>query len=580
MSKIEKLKKNKTIDYSNNKIEYFIQEYNNSKLVCYDEIISKIEHSKKKIQIASTSVISNKIIDSIYQINDINIYIILKSFQNTQPTLGKFGEKKPAILREVNELDNNFIIIDDISYLFINPLENKENIIISFDENKTKDLSYIFNYYFWDCASQEKLIDTISTSIESPFPPVGTRELDGINIVTTELDNCVKLFIPRDKKFINELDKNSDDKYFSDDIKSCVYQSNDHLQIGNLIFQDDIFELQNRWSLKNSCLNNISIKDDIVPKQNDWNDIINIQKSKVIKLSQIEAKTIEDMNKTEPSEFKGESYIKSITYAWEVIPPSRPKEAKKSSLYNQYDKLDNTFKEQLSLLNNTLIDLEKESGLLSFFGGTNRKAKQNINKTKEYKQKNLKDLSHIDLKDFINKEFKSFYEDIINSNKDFKDDKKKQEAKDRWENEKEQKTKSLEKKQNELSENKNKLTALINSSENKKTKEQTKLEKFINNISNNIDLISKEIEDKYSNFKYNPKENEIKNFNKNKSNSNHYKALSIPKYTLPEVGVLFETKDSYYLEIVDLEDLNKANELSQRYKDKQKYKVVAGDNDE
>ncbi len=619
MSRIEKINLQETIDYSHNMVEYFIEENNNSNLISYDDIISKIINAKITIQIASTSTIADNIIDALYQNNDLNIYIILKSFQNTQSTLNRFDEKKPAILREVNELDNNFIIIDNISYLFINSLNNKENIFIRLDEDKTKDLSYIFNYYFWDCARQEKLIDIISSPNESPFPPIGIRELEYINIENNSLEDCVELLIPRDKKYLENLYQDSEKKYFSENIQNSIYQNHEYIHVGKLRVKDNTLVIKNRWILKNSCLKDISTDIEIVPKEENWDTTINIEKSKHLQLSQIEANSIEDMEDTKPNEFKQELYIKSIIFNWEVQPPSKAKDSKKSSLYSEYDKLDSTFQEQLLFLNTRLKDLEKESGVLSFFSGANRKAKQNLKKIEEYKSQDLKDLLRTDLDNFLNKEFKLFYEDIISSDKNFKEDKKRKDAEDIWKNEKEQKDKSLKSKESELSRSKKELSGLKEKSEKKKAininiediekninqlkkekktyddealnlerlkkdfsqvddkqKEQTKLHKNINSLESKIDNLNKEISDNYFEFKYNPKQNEIKNFNKNKTNSNEFKGLNVPKYILPEVGILFETQDSYYLEILDKKYLKKANELSQRYSDKKNYKVVAG----
>ena len=58
-----------------------------------------------------------------------------------------------------------------------------------------------------------------------------------------------------------------------------------------------------------------------------------------------------------------------------------------------------------------------------------------------------------------------------------------------------------------------------------------------------------------------------------------YKKFIIPAFALPEVGSLFETNDSYYLEIDDYDELGKAKELQQRYKNKN-YKVVVGEGHE
>ena len=63
--------------------------------------------------------------------------------------------------------------------------------------------------------------------------------------------------------------------------------------------------------------------------------------------------------------------------------------------------------------------------------------------------------------------------------------------------------------------------------------------------------------------------------NRERSLKNAFAGLKKPSFILPEVGTLYETKDSFYLEITDYKDLEKANELKNRYIGKD-YKVVAG----
>ena len=55
---------------------------------------------------------------------------------------------------------------------------------------------------------------------------------------------------------------------------------------------------------------------------------------------------------------------------------------------------------------------------------------------------------------------------------------------------------------------------------------------------------------------------------------NNYIRLKKPDFLIPDVGILYETRDSFYLEISDDKDLEKANELENRYTGKN-YKVVA-----
>jgi len=623
MSKIENINLNKRVDYSDERIDYFICDGDETQLVDYSYIINKIKNAEKIINIASTSKISDDIIDALYQNDAINLYMIVKSFESAKDTLERFDNKKPTVIREVKSLENDFIIIDDISYLFINPLSDKTNISVEYDEKYTKDLSFIFQSYFWDYATKEKLVDKIADPIESPFPPIGSRDLEYINMVESKFDNCVTLYIPKNKKFIDMLEKESENKFFSDEIRISVYMNEEYIQIGKLKFSALEFDFTNRWRLKDNSLKDIELEDEIIPKNDDWNKSIKITESEDMNLGSIVSDTIENMEETQPKEFIVKPYIQSINYNWDVLPPSKPKEAKQSSLYGEYDKLNKDYQEQLKELNHQLSDLEKESGLLSkWFGGANRKAKQNLKLIEEYKVKDLKKLKIADLDNLLSKEFKTFYEDIAKSDKDFKSDRKQKEAEEKWEAEKKTKENSLVKKMNELKDSEKKIAELkevtqkkkelksqigelkisikslqkedkkydvseenreIKALENKEKelrdypKEQTKLEKSIKNQTNDVQRIEGEIREKYMHFKYTPKENEIKNTQK--SNEKMYKQLKLPKYSLPEVGVLYETQKEYFLEIVDYDNLDKANELKQRYEDKE-YKVVVGDNDE
>ncbi|MDX4011938.1 hypothetical protein Q6A86_02940, partial [Aliarcobacter skirrowii] len=503
MSKIEKLSLNKTIDYSGETISYLIKEDDtNSNLQSYEEIVHKIHNAKKTIQLSSTENISNEIIDALYANNEANIYIILKSFDSAKQTLDRFDSRNPAVLREVKEIENNIIIIDNISYVFINSLDNKENIFIKIDEYKTKDLKYIFNHYFWDCSTLEKLVDDISEPVESPFPLISQRELDYINIAEYDLDNIEKLYLPRDKKYKSILlDKQSEYKYISDDINSIIYQKQNLLQIGRLLFKGIRFNITNKWVFKQNILKDIRKENRIIPIDENWHETTNIQDNKKIQLESIEAKTIEEMETTQV-EILVEKYIKEINFSWEVIPPLKPTNAKKSDLYSSYEKLNNEFKNQLDILNSVLIDLEKESSIRDFFIGANRKAKQNIKKIEEYKTKDLTKLSKVDLEKFIEIEFKEFFESIIKANTDFKEDKKRKESEDNWKNEKEQKSKNLKSKETELAEKNKELNSL------KDEHKKGKLDKNIKSIEFEINKLKKELEDNYFEFKYNTKQNE------------------------------------------------------------------------
>ncbi len=504
MSKIEKINLNKTIDYSDENIEYFIKKNTESKLLDYQEIVDKIKGAKNSIKIASISNISNEILDALHNNLEINIYMIFKSFDNSTETLSRFDKRKPIIAREVQELENSFIIIDNISYLFINPLSQKENIYILVDEKETQDLGFIFNYYFWNCASMEKLVENISKPMESPFPPFGKRELNFINI--RNLESCKSLYIPRDKKYINQLDMNANKKYFSDDLKRPILINNDNFQIGNFVLNLN-FEIKNSWLLQSNTQREIDISLDIIPKVENWDKTINILDFKEIELSDIRASTIEEMGNVKPDSFPKESYVNSIKFYWNVLPPIKLQTSKKSSLYGQFDKLKNDLNRELDVLEITLNNLKKESNLLSkWFMGTTRQTDRNLKKITEYRNINLHLMSIFDLENFFNKEFKNFYNGIIKSEKDFKEDKKRKEAEEQWNRKKEQKEKFLEKRQSEKKDDETQLSNLKLKSEEKKIL-QTKIDKFTDEIRdlgkekqanqfklNNISKIEKEIE--------------------------------------------------------------------------------------
>lgn len=99
--------------------------------------------------------------------------------------------------------------------------------------------------------------------------------------------------------------------------------------------------------------------------------------------------------------------------------------------------------------------------------------------------------------------------------------------------------------------------------------EKHSLENAITQLNRDIGNIDDDIE-KINNRVFN--ESEVrKSFENTKNN---YMRIRKPDFLLPEVGELFETRDTFYLEIFDDKDLEKANELANRYTGKN-YKVVA-----
>jgi chromosome segregation ATPase len=94
-----------------------------------------------------------------------------------------------------------------------------------------------------------------------------------------------------------------------------------------------------------------------------------------------------------------------------------------------------------------------------------------------------------------------------------------------------------------------------------------KLEKDEKEARRQLEILKREIKEKYERFIFKPGISEVSHTKKN--NHNSIKQLPCPKYPLPEVGELFEDSNSYYLEIEHYEEISKANEIAKnRYIDK------------
>jgi len=445
MGKIVEINKSKTISYKDDIIEYFEEVDSISKKEDYQNIIDKIKNAKSTVRVASTSYIDEKILDAIHENLEINAYMILKDFTKADKTVKRFDERRVAIIREVDELANNFILIDNIAYLFINPLDEEKNIPLYFDESKASDLEFVFNYYFWNRASKEKLINEISKVIESPFPPFGLRKQKCINVIKSSDEEYVSLYIPRDKKFNNILDKKTSSKYFSDDLSVPLYLNENNFTVG-LFEINETFVITNSWKLKKNKLEDIDSNLEIIPRKESWLNSIKIEESREISLNEITSPSIESMENQEPYEYPREDYVNEIIYTWTVVPPHKPKNAKKSSLYNEH----------------------------------------------------------------------KVYED----------------KKKKWEEENEERKESLNEKK--------KVLSGLNKSDKKYEEKLSKLKSEI-----------KKLEEKI-----NQKEN-----------------ISKPKYELPKVGVLYETNETYFLEIKTLNELKEAKEYLKHFKENFKITV-------
>jgi hypothetical protein len=568
MSLIKKINLEQTIDYSKNNLEYFYRAGSTSTLSDYQRITDKIRVAEKSVKIATTNEISNEIYDALHQNNDLNVYIIFKSFEKSTNSLSKFDSKKPIVAREVQELDNNFIIVDDVSFLLVNPLSQKENIYLEFNDNKTQDLNFIFNYLFWNCSTLEKLIDKISQPVESPFPPFDNRKLDYINLTHENLNNVETIFIPRDKKFSNELNNEVTIRNFSDDINVPIYVTHEYTQVGCIRIKNMSFAIKNFWELKRNTLSEIPTHVDIIPREDNWLKTIKITESSGVTLKDITAQTIDEMEEVKPATFPEERYIKTVSFKWEVLPPTKPMNIKKSTLYAEYYNLSHDFKQKVVLLESKLKALKQETSILSSFLGMNKNVDKNIAKLVDYKKLKLEEEKPNELRELLTNEFESFYREVFKSEADFKFQKQKNKEEQGWEQRKKNKLFDLNKMKGEIDD----IESSVESKNDHKKQDRLK------RLHKNLSMLQQEINDNFTKFSYKPKNtNEMSHFKKNKPHE--YKPFTIPLYALPEVGALYEASDCYYLEIINYEQLDKAKELERRYNNKN-YKIVVGEGNE
>ena len=262
MSKIVAISKSKTVNQKANRLKYFQKKVNVSKLIDYSILINKIQNANEMICIAATGGINSKIIEKLYTpiAKEIRVYIILDSFNAAKETLIKFNDKRPAIIREVPELQNNFVIIDNEATLFVNSLADNNNIKVELSKKQSEDINYWFKYYFWNKAEKEQILDKLSTPKESPFPPFKT-EKETVNLASSDIDNFQSIIVPQNNKHEN-LANNAENFYFSRDVNVPLYFSKQVSIIGNLKLDVSI-NVGELWEFKETSLQKIN--SEIIP---------------------------------------------------------------------------------------------------------------------------------------------------------------------------------------------------------------------------------------------------------------------------------------------------------------------------
>jgi hypothetical protein len=576
MSKIVAISKSKTVEQQDKQLNYFQNTVNISKLRDYSILINKIQSANEMICIAATGGINSKIIEKLYTpiAKGVRVYIILDSFNAA--TLIKFNDKTPAIIREVPELQNNFVITDNEATLFVNSLANHSNIKVELSEKQYEDINYWFNYYFWNKADKEKILDKLSTPKESPFPPFKT-EKETVNLASSDIDNFQSIIVPQNNKHENLAD-NADKFYFSKDVNVPLYFSKQVLIIGNLKLDVSI-NVGELWEFKETSLQEIN--SEIIPFDGNWANIENILDEKTVPLSDMRAETIENMDKTEHSQLPDEIYTKNVIYTWKVLPPVKPSNAKEARLYKEYDSVQQQFVNDLNELKRVLEQIQnRKSSVIDFFFGTKRKAAQHLKTIKSYMVIVLKSLPRTELNDLLGSqgEFQKFFKSVVDFKQRFENEIDKKEKEHQWKENKAKKESELNDKKSELSQ----LTKEIESLETENTKlnksiknKKKTLDKKFSKCKSEIKSLEAEIEKKYKSFKYISNGNELDNLKSSKKTSLKLNDFKLPEYPLPEVGKLFENNTNYYLEIESYSELYKANEIAQkRYIDKPTKVVV------
>jgi len=596
MSRIVSIENIKTVNQDSNKLKYFYPQDEESQLESYEECTELLYRAEETVLIASTQSINNEIFEATYEAisNGSRVYIIFKSFSANAETLQQFNKNKTAIIREVPELDNNFIITDGEATLFLNPLSNKENIKIDLEDKESQDLTYWFNHYFWNKAEKEKILDIIDTPKESPYPFFCSQK-DQINLLSNDAQKYEETITPCNKSYA-ELSSNCDKFYISKDLTTSIHIKDNKTIIGGLEFDENFIDnIGGIYKLTETTLS--KIHSDIIPfNEKKWSDLLRVTKEETISLPDLSANNIEEMNSKEPNSYPRSPYTFNINYSWLVNPPELPGNTARAMIYTQFNNADKKLKQDLDIIKRELISIiEKRSKVLNFFHGTQRKAKENLNKVNDYQDTILDKLTYGKLQDILkpNGEFETFYRKIVSDSKEFNFDIEKKEKEEEWNkvgNSKREELSNLNKEKELLIKEKTELENNLKSKTQNNISKNTPEEIFHINkeIANKIGVISNtinkkesiiksiisEIDRKYTTFNYNGSQNELSNLQKKNKKIQQFSNFVIPDYLLPEVGTLFEDNNNYYLQIRSYDELEKANEISKNRYTNKKCKVV------
>ncbi len=507
MSKIIKKSFDKTIDYGNDTIDIFKKEIIEVPKKDNLEIIKKlIINAKETIFIASTTDLDSSISGELQKsINSgIRVYMIFSDFKKAGRALSIYG--KNSLIREVKDLYNNFIVIDKSSSLiYFDDLFNvKKNQFIELNDKRSRDLFYWATYYFWMESSLEMIEGIPQKVSKSAFHIPKDIQKENINISGFNKNNFDEIYLPLIQKSKERYQNNNltfKDLYLNPNNKINIGIKNGNSYLGNIEINQNISNyIVERWKLyKEVKLEGIDYE--MIPFDKNWDEksTIKIKNSKEIIIPMMEAKTIEEIDKIIPNFIKyKEKYIKAINYKWNVTPPRLNKKSKKSKYYKEWSDLQNDFSKKLQFLNNIADNMAKGDGVKEkfkgFFNGKKRKMKEALSTINEYEDIILSEMNKNEADEFLNKEFVDFYNKIIKSQKEYKEEIDKREQEDKFNTEKKKREEDISDIERKILYNIKKKKDIKIESERKRIElKEITLEKK-RNIKNKIKRLEEELE--------------------------------------------------------------------------------------
>jgi len=290
MSKITTKFFDKIIDYGNDMIDIFKKEIIEVPKKDNLEIIKKlIINAKETIFIASRTDLDSSISGELQKAIDlgIRVYMIFSDFQKAGRALSIYG--KNSLIREVEDLDNNFIVIDkNNSLLFFDDLLNIENNqFIELNDKKSRDLFYWATYYFWMKSFLEMIEGTPQKVSKSAFYIPKDIKKEYVNISGFNKNNFDEIYLPLIQKS-KEIYQNNNLKfkilYLNPNNKINLGIKNENSYLGNIEINQNVSKyIVEKWKLyKEVKLEDIDYK--MIPFDENWqkNSIIKIEKNKEI----------------------------------------------------------------------------------------------------------------------------------------------------------------------------------------------------------------------------------------------------------------------------------------------------------